>query len=192
MATGDIVLRDPRALRALAHPVRLDILERLQGEGPATATEVGDALGISPSAASYHLRSLAGFGLVEDAGGGTGRNRPWKAAGTGFTFGPADDVRPTEHAALQAAAQLLGAQLVARGEEETIAYLMSEGQLEPDWQRASHLANATLKLTATETVELVRKIDGLLDPYRRSTRVDAPDDARPVRLLLRLFPRDLP
>jgi DNA-binding transcriptional ArsR family regulator len=188
MAAGDVVLRDPRALRALAHPVRLSILERLQGEGPATATELGRLVGISPSAASYHLRALARFDLVEDAGGGTGRNRPWRAIGTGFMFEPAHDLRP----AAQAAVQLLGAQLVSRAEQATLAFVQAEGTLDPEWRAASHISNATLRVTASEAVDLWRRIDAVVAPYLRSARVDAPADARPMRLLMRLFPRDLP
>lgn len=188
MATGDVIIRDPRALRALAHPVRLEILERLGLDGPATATAIGEAVGISPSAASYHLRTLARFGLVADAGGGTGRNRPWRAAGTGFMFEPVEHVRP----AAQAAVQLLSAQLIARGEQETLAFVAAESSLDPNWHSASHIANATLKLTADEAVEVVRQIDAVLAPYLRSTRVDAPDGAVPARLLIRLFPRELP
>ena len=144
MAVGDVVIRDPRALRALAHPVRLEILERLGLDGPATATVIGAAVGISPSAASYHLRALARFGLVVDAGGGTGRNRPWQAAGTGFMFEPAEHVGP----GAEAAVQLLSAQLIARGEQETLAFVAGESSLDPDWRSASHIANATLNLTA--------------------------------------------
>ena len=188
MAVGDVVIRDPRALRALAHPVRLEILERLGVEGPATATAIGAAVGISPSAASYHLRALSRFGLVADAGGGTGRNRPWRAAGTGFMFEPVEHVRP----AAQAAVQLLSAQLIARGEQETLAFVAAEPSLDPDWRAASHIANATLKLTAAEAVEVVQRIDAVLAPYLRSTRTDAPEDAVPARLLIRLFPRELP
>jgi DNA-binding transcriptional ArsR family regulator len=188
MVTGDIVLRDPRALRALAHPIRLAILERLQGEGSATATEIGEVVGVSASAASYHLRSLGRFGLVEDAGGGRGRNRPWRAIGTGFRFEPADHLRP----AAQAAVQLLGAQLVARGERATLEFIQAESKLEPEWRAASHIANATLRLTASEAIELVHRIDAIVEPYLRSTRVDVPADARATRLLLRLFPHDLP
>lgn len=188
MAAGDVVIRDPRALRALAHPVRLEILERLGIEGPATATAIGEAVGISPSAASYHLRALARFGLVVDAGNGTGRNRPWRAAGTGFMFEPVEHVRP----AAQAAVQLLAAQLIARGEEETLAFIAGESSLGPDWRAASHIANATLNVTAAEAVEVVRQIDAVLAPYLRSTRADAPEDAVPARLLIRLFPRELP
>src|SRR3954467_2895209 len=60
-------LHNPRALRALAHPARLDILERLNSDGPATATECAEVVGLSPSACSYHLRALARWGLVEAA-----------------------------------------------------------------------------------------------------------------------------
>jgi DNA-binding transcriptional ArsR family regulator len=188
MAVGDVVIRDPRALRALAHPVRLEILERLGLAGPATATVIGEAVGISPSAASYHLRALARFGLVADAGGGTGRNRPWQAAGTGFMFEPSEHVGP----GAEAAVQLLSAQLLARGEQETLAFIAGESSLDPDWRSASHIANATLNLTAEEAVEVVKQIDAVLAPYLRSSRTDAPTDAVPARLLLRLFPRELP
>ena len=84
------------------------------------------------------------FGLVVDAGGGTGRNRPWQAAGTGFMFEPAEHVGP----GAQAAVQLLSAQLIARGEQETLAFVAGESSLDPDWRNASHIANATLNLTA--------------------------------------------
>ena len=76
MAKGDLFLDDPRALRALAHPARLAILDHLGAEETATATECGAAVGVSASAASYHLRALARFGLVEEAEGGRGRERP--------------------------------------------------------------------------------------------------------------------
>jgi phosphoribosylformylglycinamidine cyclo-ligase len=39
---------DPRTLRALAHPVRLDLLYLLEREGPLTASQAADLLGITP------------------------------------------------------------------------------------------------------------------------------------------------
>jgi DNA-binding transcriptional ArsR family regulator len=184
MAEGDVVIRDPRALRALAHPVRLELLERLGVDGPQTATVLGEAVGVSPSAASYHLRELARYDLVADAGGGTGRNRPWRATGTGFMFEPSEHVAP----GAQAAVQLLSAQLIARAEQETLLFLAHEPELDSAWRSASHIANATLRLTADEAVELVRRIDEIVGPYYRSTRKDAPEDAVAARFLIRLFP----
>ena len=94
MAAGDVVIRDPRALRALAHPVRLEILERLGLDGPATATEIGAAVGISPRRRRTTSARSRASASSSDAGGGTGRNRPWQAAGTGFMFEPAEHVGP--------------------------------------------------------------------------------------------------
>src|SRR5919201_2302722 len=72
-------MTDPRALRALAHPLRLSLLGLLRSEGPLTATRAGELLGESAASCSFHLRQLAKYGLVEEAGGGTGRQRPWRA-----------------------------------------------------------------------------------------------------------------
>ena len=84
---GDLELTDPHAMRALAHPVRLAILEQLQRHGPATATRLSPAVGATPSVTSWHLRHLAGFGLVRDSDAGTDRRqRWWKASARGFRF----------------------------------------------------------------------------------------------------------
>ena len=63
---GDVEL-DARGMRALAHPVRLAILTRLQSDGPSTATRLSESVGASPSVTSWHLRQLAVHGLVRDA-----------------------------------------------------------------------------------------------------------------------------
>ena len=71
-------LSDPRELRALSHPTRLALLELLDAEGPMTATQAGELMGESPASASFHLRTLAKYGFVEEAPGGRGRQRPWQ------------------------------------------------------------------------------------------------------------------
>src|SRR3954452_18174881 len=91
-------LHDPRALRALAHPARLDILERLNSDGPATATECAEVVGLSPSACSYHLRALARWGLVEEADSTDRRERRWRSRGP-VVFGDHLDPRRADVAA---------------------------------------------------------------------------------------------
>src|SRR4051794_10493834 len=71
-------LSDPRELQALAHPVRLGIMELLTVSGPLTATELADRLDETPANCSWHLRKLAEHEFVEEAGGGIGRQRPWR------------------------------------------------------------------------------------------------------------------
>src|SRR5436305_15301036 len=62
-------------LRALAHPLRLQLLQVLQAEGPATASQLGRLLGESSGATSYHLRALHPAGVVEEAEQRNGRER---------------------------------------------------------------------------------------------------------------------
>src|ERR1035437_6622354 len=72
-------LTDPRALRAYAHPVRMALVGLLRTEGPLTATRAAGLLGEASGTCSFHLRQLAKYGLVEEAGGGPGREKPWRA-----------------------------------------------------------------------------------------------------------------
>jgi len=73
-------LTDARAMRALAHPVRLALLEALAHAGTLTATQASELLGESPANCAFHLRTLAKYGYVVEAGGGRGRERPWRRA----------------------------------------------------------------------------------------------------------------
>jgi DNA-binding transcriptional ArsR family regulator len=55
------------ALRAIAHPIRLQILSLLTG-AEMSAAEVARELDITQANASYHLRTLLAVGMVEEAG----------------------------------------------------------------------------------------------------------------------------
>src|ERR1700742_2914388 len=86
------VITDPEVLAALAHPVRLDLLGYLMSAGPATASACARAVGDTPSNCSYHLRTLAGAGLVEREDSGGGREGPRRPAVTGYE--PGDESSP--------------------------------------------------------------------------------------------------
>src|SRR6201991_4677343 len=92
-------LSDPKAIRALAHPLRLQLLEELADAGTLTATEAGERVGESPANASFHLRQLAKYGFVEEAEGGTGRRRPWKLRQLGMRWTDVQDDPETARAA---------------------------------------------------------------------------------------------
>ncbi len=73
---------DPQVLRAIAHPVRNRILDELGATGPMRAADIARELGIPANQASFHLRQLAKYGLVEEAPeeARDGRDRVWQAA----------------------------------------------------------------------------------------------------------------
>jgi predicted ArsR family transcriptional regulator len=82
---------DARRLRALTHPVRIALIGKLVLHGPLTATEAGELIGESPTTCSFHLRQLAKYGFVEEAGGGSGRARPWRMTTIGLSVTARED-----------------------------------------------------------------------------------------------------
>lgn len=178
---GDAELSDPQAMRALAHPVRLAALSYLQRNGPATATMLSAHVGATPSVTSWHLRHLAGFGLVLDADPdevpGDKRHRWWKAAARGIRFETTGSPE----------ARALGEQLfhMARGQIDTWLSDM-EPALTPQWRDTSRVSNTGVRLTPGEVRELNEAIDELLGKY--VLRDDIPGEARRVRVLRFFLP----
>jgi DNA-binding transcriptional ArsR family regulator len=85
---------DPRVLRAIAHPVRTRVLGEVYAAGHLRAADVAERLGIPANQASFHLRQLAKYGLVEPAPelARDGRDRVWKPAQEGVLSFDADDL----------------------------------------------------------------------------------------------------
>jgi hypothetical protein len=166
-------LRDPRELQALAHPVRMAIIEQLSLSGPLTATELADRLDETPANCSWHLRKLAQHGFVEEAEGGKGRQRPWQVPGIGFTW---EDEHGSASAEERRAAQALSEVTMGRAMDR-----LREAQLrtvdEPDdWRQAQGSSEMVAWLTAVELKELNEEILALL--YRHHDRL-TDDSKRP-------------
>ena len=178
-------LTDPRALRAVAHPVRLALIGLLRSEGPLTATRAGERLGESAASCSFHLRQLAKYGLVEEAPGGRGRERPWRATAF-FTRWP-NVARDPE---LAAAADLLSAVVVERLFEQVMRWLSSKAADPPAWQEAADFGDTMLHLTADELADLGREMKALLDRFgeRILEPVSRPEGSRSVVAMFFTFP----
>jgi predicted ArsR family transcriptional regulator len=181
-------LTDPRALRALAHPTRLALVGLLRREGPLTATRAGELLGQSSASASFHLRQLAKYGLVEEAGGGVGRERPWQATAR-FTSWP--DV--AEDPELAAASELLSSVLAERYFEHLQRWLEARHREPRPWQEAAHFGDTLLYVTADELTELAAQENALVDRYldRQEHPELRPPGARLVTYLHLAFPGDI-
>src|SRR3954453_6889134 len=57
-------ISDPRIIKALTHPLRIQILAALD-ERTASPSELADELGAPLGNVSYHVRQLAGLGLIK-------------------------------------------------------------------------------------------------------------------------------
>lgn len=184
---GDFEITDPQAMRALAHPVRLAALSHLQRNGPATATQLSEHVGASPSVTSWHLRHLATFGLVTDGpppdGVADRRQRWWRAVARGFRFEMPDTPEGVE------AGRMLGAELMNQVLENAQHWLTEiEPGLPARWRRAAGSANTRVHLTPDELQEVEDAIESVLAPYVQRGADGAPADAQPVRLLRLALP----
>jgi DNA-binding transcriptional ArsR family regulator len=181
-----VEISDPRALRALAHPARLAIMQHLVLDGPATATECAEFAGLSPSACSYHLRALARYGFVEEdpAGGADGRHRPWRACYVSVTI-RSDSSRPE---AVRIASRLVVESVQARFDEVRAEYFDHEAEYSPQWQRAAGSSMDVLHVTPAELEEISASIQEILARKRRLRRQDQPPGARRVHVMLDFTP----
>jgi DNA-binding transcriptional ArsR family regulator len=181
-----VKLTDPRAMRALAHPARLAIMEYLGLEGPATATECAEVAGLSPSACSYHLRALARYGFVEEdrKTAVDGRHRPWRAQAVAFDVASVSD----HPRAARPAARLLLEAARSRGDQIRADYEERQAAFPREWRSAGGWLQDVLHVTPAELEQLRRDVVELSDRYRRLDPADRPADARRVLVVLDLVP----
>jgi hypothetical protein len=181
-------LTDPRALRAYAHPVRMALVGLLRTEGPLTATRAGELLGESSGTCSFHLRQLAKYGLVEEAGGGTGREKPWRATTTSTDWDATGDGTPES----AAATGLLASVIAERYFEQLARWLEASPDEPQEWRQAALLGDRVLYVTPAELAELGDRVRGVLDEYfERLVRPELrPPGARQVSWLSIAFPNE--
>jgi DNA-binding transcriptional ArsR family regulator len=181
---------DARTLRALAHPVRIAIIESLSLGGSMTATEVGERIGESPTTCSFHLRQLARYGFVEEAGGGKGRARPWRMTSIGMRFTSSHD-DPEAAIAAGALMRLLRERQFGRYR----TWLETKATYPRRWQDAADSSQYMLYLTAGELEQLSQELTALLVPrfLERITEPSRrPPGSVPVEMLLFAYPIGFP
>ena len=174
-------ITDARTMRALAHPVRLALLDALRLHGPLTATRAAELLGESPGNMSWHLQTLAKYGFVAEAGGGRGRARPWKLVSQGMRFSSDSTSDPERERAAGALREVFHERQFERRRE----WEAQRHTYAPEWQRAAYAVAMTTYLTAEELEQvgeeiaalLVRYADRTTDPSRR------PADAQPAQMV---------
>jgi DNA-binding transcriptional ArsR family regulator len=182
-------ITDATTLRALAHPVRIAILEVLTLSGPLTATEVGEQISESPTTCSFHLRQLARYGFVEEAGGGKGRSRPWRLTNIGMSYGGSDD------AETEIAAGAVNRIFRERALRRYLTWQETRGTYPKAWRDAATDSECIFYLTHQELVQLNQQLRDLLMPLAVERMTDPskrPPGSVPVEMLLLGYPIQLP
>lgn len=176
-------------MRALAHPVRLAILDLLRRNGPSTASELAPTVGATPSVTSWHLRHLASFGLVRDSEPSADRRyRRWEAVGRGYRFEVPEDQEDAEG---RSAARLLSEQMFLRAAEVPARWLAgTEPRLDPAWQRLAGVSNTRVVVSAGELAAILAELENVLAPYVTRDAASRPPGSRGVRLVRYVLPED--
>jgi DNA-binding transcriptional ArsR family regulator len=186
MPGNPVTLTDPKMMRALAHPARIAIWSYLGLHGPATATQCAEVAGLSPSACSYHLRTLAKYGFVEEdrESAADGRERPWRVRLLAFSM----ETPPDAPAAYRVANRLLVENLREAAEEVRLRYLDRKSEYPHEWQRAPGETFSAAHVTPAELDEMRAKVMEVLDQYLRLDPAERSPGALPVQVTFDLFP----
>jgi predicted transcriptional regulator len=184
-----VTLTDAKAMRAVAHPVRMALIELFGYHETLTATQASDLLGESPANCAFHLRTLAKYGFVEEAGGGRGRERPWRLRYRGLELAPPWQDTETRLAA-HAVASIWIDRWLARARDR----LMRIISYPPAWQEATLASQMDLYLTAQEAKDLGAAMHELVKPYqpRRDDPSLRPPGHAHFELMLFGYPLDEP
>lgn len=172
---------DPKALRALAHPLRWRLIDVVWRERSATATRCAELLGESAASCSYHLNILAKYGFVERAAGGVGRERPWQLTS------PRQELAPEGLGVEGTAAARAAVEVFLEHEFQRLRQRMhQESQLGEVWRRAVLTGGVTTLLTAAEFAEVTGMLREILLRYTDRTEhpETAPEGAREVRIFV--------
>lgn len=175
-----VQLTDPLALRAYAHPLRMTLVGLLRRHGPFTATRAAELTGESVASCSYHLRILAKYGLVEEAPGGRGREKPWRATAR-YTEWPGYSDDPS----VAQAADELNVAVAERYFGRFAQVLENRAGVSKEWREAELFGDALVYLTPEELASLGKRIDELLGAYadREDDPSLRPAGAQPVSFL---------
>jgi DNA-binding transcriptional ArsR family regulator len=174
---------DPAALKALAHPLRLQLIDALAVRGRATASQLAEDLGETSGATSYHLRQLARHGFIEELPGvGTTRERWWQPVVGGWTM-PSSLYR--EPGPTGVTASTVAGTLLETSHRRAMRFLRTLTRWPLAWQRVVNRQQAHLRLTPDQLRALGLEMEALVDRYRN---LETGPETRRVRVEMLAYP----
>lgn len=175
------------ALRAVAHPARLDLLDLLRVHETLTAAECARLLGTSTKSCSYHLGVLARQGLVVRVGepSADGRERPWRRV--------ADEISSPPGTGADQRARTAAMEVTARRDADLFtAFLEREPDEPAQWRAAVTVHTRAAVMSADQLRDWGLAVEAVTREHVQRARQAPGPGARPVRLSIRGFPQQLP
>jgi DNA-binding transcriptional ArsR family regulator len=183
------LLDDPRSIRALAHPLRLELESIVGRSGRITTADAARELGISHGLASHHLHQLAKYGFVEQVAGADNRERPWQLVATSISIeGLAD--KPGGESAVNVYEQVAAERTL----ESFLDWQERRAHWPAGWRDSAGLGRSTIYLTQDELAGLIGAFDKLITDYVEQRPLDdltsRPAGSVPVEFSLFAVPRE--
>jgi DNA-binding transcriptional ArsR family regulator len=180
-----VVLTDPRAIKALAHPARLAVIDEFFSGRKMTATECAEIAGLSASAMSYHLRALERWGIIRrSASSADGRERPWEAAGDGLR------VESHEPRASLAGEAVLINRILDRQRSDALDWIGRKHHEDDGWNDVMTVTSQGAWMTVAEAKRLRDELTALIDSYDRKQPGEGSEEMKKVRITLTVVPTD--
>jgi DNA-binding MarR family transcriptional regulator len=161
------ILEDPIVIRALAHPLRNQLLGIVGRLGSATTAEAAQELGISHGLASHHLTQLEKYGFVEHVAGKDRRERPWRLVATSYSWSGATRT-PDGSAAVDAVEQVQAEQAL----EGLVDWQQRRTGWSSTWREHAGIGTSTIYLTEAELAQVSTSIYALLRRYVEERPLD--------------------
>lgn len=178
---------DLESLKALAHPLRVRIIDVLSTYGAFTASGLAERLGESSGATSYHLRQLEKHGFVREVPDkGVGRERWWERSPGGITLA-SKEFQETQ-AGREASRVVVNEW--ASNRERILRDFIDRGfdELPENWIDASLVSLVNVVVTAEQLHEFTEQYKELVDRFADAHRGQKVSGARPVHLQFHGFP----
>ncbi|WP_150460666.1 winged helix-turn-helix domain-containing protein [Nesterenkonia ebinurensis] len=181
-------IKDVQALKAFAHPLRMQIMEYLNDREEATSTTLAKHLGESTGQTSYHLRQLAKYGFVKEVEGkGTARERWWRSGGLNIASEDAQSL-----AQQSPLLETLAERQVRSGAAKLLDYMGRLAEEDPEWVAASGNSAVSTQMTHKEMKALRDEVWDLIDKHTDAAKArreaGKTEGRRRVRLHFAFFP----
>ncbi|MCB7137082.1 ArsR/SmtB family transcription factor [Cellulosimicrobium marinum] len=176
----------PAQIKALAHPLRIQILDLLSSHGALTASGLAELVGESSGSTSYHLRQLARHGFVQEVPGrGTARERWWERRPGGFTVELPEDADDVAAATTTA---MVNREFENARARKILAVLDDPHALGHEWLEVTRLQTVSLWLTHEQMAEIQTAWDRFSEMLDRFRDQEQTPGARPAQIHFNLFP----